>query len=187
MKRPRRSLVVAMVMIPVGALACILTGDLGPSPSRLRAAALTPAPTPADDRQVAVLTLKVTSNEAGEVTGAVMVGGFVQAGFGPNVLNRPGAWTVSLGSTGEEVLRYGVPDPRLVRVEGGVGEEPHTSFVEPEVEFDLIVPLSDASGNALSVTELRLLDQAGSLIFTAGLREGKLFPIPLRQPLGAAG
>ncbi len=187
MRRVGRNLAIVIGLLLLALVAWWFFNETSPGSSRISAAVLTPAPTPADGRRVALLTLVITSNEAGDVTGVVMMGGVVQAGFGPNVLNRPGAWTVSLGSMGEEVLRYGVPDPRLVRVEGAVGELPHASFSEPEVEFDLIVPLSDASGNELSVTELRLLDQAGSLIFTAGLREGKLFPIPLRQPLGAAG
>jgi hypothetical protein len=159
-----------------------------PPAGGISAAALTPAPTPADSRQVAILTLIVHSDAAGAVSAVEMVEGVVRSGYGPNVVNRPGAWTVSLMSASAEVLRFGTPDPRQIRVEGGAGDVPHTSAFEPEVEVTLVVPLSAADGADLSATQLLLFDQPGNLIFAAGLRGGKIAPMSVRQfPGGAPG
>jgi hypothetical protein len=135
-----------------------------------------------------VLTLVVRSDAAGNVGEVVFVEGSVVPGFGPNVLNRPGAWTVSLVGGEGEALRYGVPDPRQVRVEGGAGDAPHTSAFEPEVEVVMAIPLSDAEGRDLAVSQVLLYGQPGNLIFAVGLLRGRLEPIDIRQlPVGAAG
>ncbi|HET7011707.1 MAG TPA: hypothetical protein VFI11_13100 [Anaerolineales bacterium] len=152
----------------------------------ISAAALTPAPTPADNRQIASLTFSITSNGAGEVIGVTMVEGAILPGYAPNVLHRPGAWTVVLASPTQEVLRFGIPDPRLVRVEGGAGDVPHTSTFLLEVEFDVTLPLADPQGNDLGVTAIGLLDETGRLIFVASLREGEIVPFPPREFFGPA-
>jgi hypothetical protein len=188
MRRASRNLGLAILFILLAVAVWWAAGGLLQRPPGISAAALTPAPTPADDRRVAVLTLTVTSDEAGQVVSVVMADGLIRPGYGPNVLDRPGAWTVSLRSTAEEVLRFGIPDPRLVRVEGGAGDSPHTSVFLTEAEFEVTLPLADAVGNDLSVSEVRLLDQTGNLIFVAALRGVEIVPIPSRQvPAGAAG
>jgi len=178
----------AVVLVLLALLAWWFARQLAASPPGISAANLTPAPTPPDARRVAVMTLAVTSDAAGAVVDAELLEGFVEVGYAPNVANRPGAWTASLMASGQEALRFGIPDPRQVRVEGGSGDAPHTSAFEPEVEVTIVIPLADAEGRDLSITDLRLYDQAGNLIFDAGFREGKIFPIPVRQvPAGAAG
>jgi hypothetical protein len=188
MRKTTRNLGLAVLLILLAVAAWWAGGRRLQGPPGISAVALTPAPTPADDRRVAVLTLTVTSNEAGEVVSVVMADGQIRPGYGPNVLGRPGAWNVSLSATAEEVLRFGIPDPRLVRVEGGAGDTPHTSAFLTEVEFEVILPLADALGNDLGVSEVRLLDQSGNLLFVAALRGDEIVPIPIRQvPAGAAG
>jgi hypothetical protein len=187
-RRSRRGLAIGLALILLALCAWLLIGRANQRPPAITAAALTPAPTPADARTVAVLRLAVTSDAAGGVTGVTMSDGQVLPGYGPNVLHRPGAWTVSLNSATGEALRFGVLDPREVRVEGGSGDIPHTGSFLTAVEFELIVPLSDALGTDLAITDLRLFDQAGNLIFAASLRGGEVTPIPLqRTPAGAAG
>ena len=188
MRRAARTIIIALGLILAALIAWLLLGQLFTGGGGISAAALTPAPTPSDGRLVAVLRLKISSDAAGEVVQVVMTQGTISPGYGPNVLNRPGAWTVSLMSGASEALRFGVSDPRQVRVEGGAGNVPHTTAFEPDVEVDLVVPLSDPLGGDLAVTQLRLYDQPGNLIFAAGVRGEKLVPFPVRQiRLGAAG
>jgi hypothetical protein len=187
-RRPGRTLALAFLLLALLLGAWWLFGGMRPTTGRISAAALTPAPTPADGRQIAVLTLRVRSSEAGDVSEIVMVEGVIQPGYGPNVAKRPGAWTVSLIANADEVLRFGTPDPRQVRVEGGAGDVPHTTAFEPETEFVLVIPLSDPEGTNLEATQLRLYDQPGNLIFAAGVRGGKIAPISIRQaPAGSPG
>ena len=188
MRRVGRSLALAIALVLLALIAWRLLGGSFLRLPHISAAALTPAPTPADARTVAVLRLEITSDADGEVAGVVMSEGLVQPGYGPNVLNRPGAWTVSLMASAEEGLRFGLPDPRQIRVESGAGDAPHTGSFQPDVEFEVVIPLSDALGRDLAITEIRLYDQPGNLIFAAGVRGGKLVPLSTRQiPIGAAG
>jgi hypothetical protein len=187
-RRNRRNLGLVIAIVLLALVAWWLSGRFAPVPVGISAAALTPAPTPADGRTVAVLRLEITSDAAGEVAGVVLEQGLVQPGYAPNVLNRPGAWTVSLMATADETLRFGLPDPRQVHVEGDIGDVPHSGSFQPTVELELVVPLSDTLGNDLAVTEILLYDQPGNLIFAAVVRGGKIAPIPVRQvPFGAAG
>jgi hypothetical protein len=187
-QRNRRNLGLVIALVLLALAAWWLLGRFAPLPLGISASALTPAPTPADARTVAVLRLEITSDADGEVAEVVMSEGLVRPGYGPNVLNRPGAWTVSLMASAEEGLRFGVPDPRQIRVESDAGDSPHSGSFLPEVEFEVVVPLSDALGRDLAVTEIRLYDQPGNLIFAAGVRDGKLVPLSTRQiPIGAAG
>jgi len=187
-QRNRRSFGLVILLFLLALAAWWLLGRTAPVPPGISASALTPAPTPVDDRMVAVLRLEITSDAAGEVIEVVMSEGLIQPGYGPNVLNRPGAWTMSLMTSAEEGLRFGVADPRQIRVESDAGDTPHTGSFQPDVEFEVVVPLSDALGRDLAVTEIRLYDQPGNLIFAAGVRGGKLVPLPTRLvPAGAAG
>jgi hypothetical protein len=179
---------VVLILVLLALAVLWFSGRLGLGRSGISASVLTPAPTPADDRNIAVLTLVIRSDGAGNVVEVVLRDGSVVPGYGPNVLNRPGAWTVSLASGAGEALRYGAPDPRQVRVEGGSDDAPHTSAFEPEVEVVMVIPLHDAEGRDLAVTGLRLYDQSGNLIFAAGLRGSNIVPFDIRQlQAGAAG
>jgi hypothetical protein len=187
-QRNRRSfgLVILVLLLALGAW--WLFGSAAPLPPGISASALTPAPTPADDRMVAVLRLEIKSDAAGEVNEVVMSQGLIQAGYGPNVLNRPGAWTVSLMASADEALRFGLPDPRQVNVETDAGPAPHSGSFQANVDYEVVIPLSDPLGRDLAVTEIRLFDQPGNLIFAAGIRGGKIAPLPNRlPPAGAAG
>ena len=188
MQRNRRSFGLVILLLLLALAAWWLLGRFAPVPLGISASALTPAPTPADARTVAVLRLEITSDADGEVAEVVMSEGLVRPGYGPNVLHRPGAWTVSLMAATGEALSFGLPDPRQVRVESETADAPHTESFLPAVELELVIPLSDPLGNDLAVSEIRLFDQPGNLIFAAGVRGGKIAPIPLRQvPAGAAG
>ena len=188
MGRNRRNLGLVIALALLALAAWWLLGRFASAPPGISASALTPAPTPADERTVAVLRLEITSDADGEVAEVVMSEGLVQPGYGPNVLNRPGAWTVSLMASAEERLRFGLPDPRQIRVENDAGDTPHSGSFQPDVELEVVVPLSDALGRDLAVTEIRLYDQPGNLIFAAAVRGGRIAPLPLRRvPLGAAG
>ena len=188
MRRSRRGPAIVITLILLGACAWLLFGGVLQQSGAISAAALTPAPTPADARTIAVLRLAVTSDADGTVTGVSLTDGQVLPGYGPNVLNRPGPWTVSLLSTAGETLQFGVPDPRQVRVESSFEDAPHTGSFLTAAEFELIVPLSDPLGTDLAIIGLRLFDQQGNLIFAADLRGGKVTPLPLdRSPAGAVG
>ena len=188
MHRNRRSFSLVILLLLLALAAWWLFGRTFPVPPGISASALTPAPTPVDDRMVAVLRLEITSDAAGEVIEVVMSEGVVRPGYGPNVLNRPGAWTVSLMSSAEEALRFGLPDPRQVDVETDAGAAPHAGSFQPFVEYEVVIPLSDPLGRDLVVSEIRLFDQPGNLIFAAAVRGGKLAPLPTRlTPAGAAG
>lgn len=140
--------------------------EFGEQPTVVPADALTPVPTPRDDRQVAVLTLLVVSTEEGKVEGVKLIEAKTLNSFAPNVFGLSGAWTVELG--GQRTLRYGVPDPRLVHVEEESEKEegapPHSTFFETEVEWRLVVPLYDEEEN-LSVQTISIYDQDGNLVF----------------------
>jgi len=187
-RRNRRNLGLAITLVFLALAAWWLLGRFASIPLGMSAFALTPTPTPADARTVAGLRLQITSDADGEVAEVVMSEGLVRPGYGPNVLNRPGAWTVSLMASAEEGLRFGLPDPRQIRVESDAGDAPHTGSFQPDVEFEVVIPLSDALGRDLAITEIRLYDQPGNLIFAAGVRGEKLVPLSTRQiPIGAAG
>jgi hypothetical protein len=84
-------------------------------------------------------------------------------------------------SPGGEALRFGLPDPRQVRVEGEGGEAPHFGSFQPTAELGLVVPLTDSAGFDLAVTKILLFDHPGNLIFAAGVRGGKIAPIPVQR------
>ena len=165
-----------LTLVGVWLLGAGLPGGQGPSAADLR-----PAPTPDDGRQIAVLQLRVVSDAAGEVIGVEMQQGEQRPGYGPNVVNRPGPWTVLLTSGASEALRYGIQDPRLARVESDDPSAPHGTLLDPDVTFELVVPLATAEGEPLAVDIIRLYDRDGRLIFAAGLRDRELVPLPVRQ------
>ena len=181
MRRALVGLLVLLLLVVLGLVGAWFMGPGLPGGDRPLAAALTPAPTPADDRQIAVLTLHVVSNETGDVLGVEMVEGRQVAGYGPNVANRPGPWTVLLTASGSQALRYGIQDPRLARVESQDPSAPHGTLLEADITFELVVPLATAEGEPLAVDVIRILDHSGRLIFGAGLRDREIVPLSVRQ------
>src|SRR5574341_2655791 len=130
------------------------------------------APTPEDDREVAALTLVVTSSQEGKLEGIELESGQILHSYAPNVLERPGQWTVEvIGANGE--LRYGVQDPRYLNVYGEPGNQepaeegqpPHSSELLTSTTWDLVVPLYNNEVN-LEATQINIYDQEGTLIFS---------------------
>lgn len=147
-------------------------------PTVVPARALTPAPPVPDDRRTAVMTLSVVSSADGEVEGVKLEQGQIINAYGPNVFGLAGPWTVEL--SGESTIRYGTLDPRRFEVEDEEDERGFTNLFQPDVTWDLVVPLSDARGNDLQVEEIRLFDQAENLIFSAAVRDEKLIPLDVQ-------
>jgi len=145
------------------------------------AGVFTPAPTPEDDRRIAVLTLRIESDEDEQVRVVELVESMIVRGYGPNVFGLQGPWTVELVSREGEMLQYGILDPRAARVEDLEGEVPHTVMIESKIVTDLVIPLNTAEGKDLNIGEIRLLDQPGNLIFAATISDNEVVPVPLRE------
>lgn len=135
------------------------------------------APTPEDGREVAVLTLVVTSDQEGKLEGIELEAAQVLHSYAPNVLERPGQWTVEvIGANGE--LRYGVQDPRYLNVYGEPenqepveeGQPPHGTELLTNTIWELVVPLY-SYGENLEATEINIYDQAGTLVFSTPVDE----------------
>lgn len=138
-------------------------GEIEGLPTPRPADDLVAAPTPDDDRQVALLTLRVLSNEDGQVVGVEIVESEFLGSFAPNVIGLSGPWAIAL--VGEEIISYGVLDPRLVRMEGDE-DSPHSSFIDPDLEWQLVVPLYDG-GQDLRVVSIAIADDEGNIVFAA--------------------
>jgi hypothetical protein len=146
--------------------------EFGEQPTLIPASDLTPAPTPPDGREVALLTLAIASSEDGAIRGIQLERGQIIASYAPNVSNRPGEWTVEV--VGKETLRYGIQDLRRQNVynnerEQGTPDEreegAHNAEVATSLTVDLVVPLYVDSEN-LEATEINIYDQEGNVIFT---------------------
>jgi hypothetical protein len=134
---------------------------------------LTPAPTPADGREIAILTLRLESQGGSErPPGVRLESGRILNSYAPNVLNRPGEWTVEV--IGESELRYGIQDPRHLHVYGGQQREDtaHSTEFQDMMTLELVVPLYNLDTN-LNAREIRILDQNQNVIFETEIdREG---------------
>jgi hypothetical protein len=138
-------------------------------PTFVPAKDLTLAPTPPDNRQVAILTLAIQSDDSGKVREFQLEKGQIITSYAPNVLNRPGDWTVEVIGSNDK-LRYGIQDPRKLDVFGPVenkgGENPaHSSEFATNITYDLIVPLY-ALDKDLGATEINIYDQDNNRIFS---------------------
>lgn len=137
--------------------------EFGPKPTFVPAEDLTPVPTPADGRQVAILTL-VVSGDGEDVRGLQLERGQIINSYAPNVANRPGEWMVEV--TGDGSLTFGIEDPRRQRMYGEKEdtEEAHITEYAGSLAFDLVVPLWDLDRD-LQAKEIRIFDQEGNEIF----------------------
>ena len=137
----------------------------GEQPTVVPAQDLTPAPPPPDKRQVAILTLVVSSNAAGEVESVKLQQGRIIHSFAPNVLHLAGGeWTVELSTQDQKTIHYGIVDPRRVESFDPQTNQ-YSTFLQPNMTWNLIVPLYDDETN-LNVVQITLYDQNGKPIFS---------------------
>jgi hypothetical protein len=141
-----------------------VSGEVEGNPIPRAANDLVAAPKPLDGRLVSALSLQVSSDADGNVLGVEIVGSEFLNSFAPNVLGLSGPWGIAL--VGEEITSYGVLDPRLARVEGSDEDEPHSSFIDPDTEWQLVVPLFDGEKD-LSVEAIVIVDDEGNVVFSA--------------------
>ena len=132
-------------------------------PTVVPAEILTPADTPSDTREIAILTLIIKSSDDGKFENVELQQGRIVRSFAPNVLNRSGDWTIEV--VGDEGLIYGVSDPRRMNVYGGENETPHETAFLTTVEWELVVPLY-LFDKDLNAAEINIYDQDGQLIFS---------------------
>ncbi len=139
-------------------------------PTVVPAKALTPAPTPRDRREVAILTLHVKASAEGKVEAVELVEGKIVRSYAPNVLGLRGPWTVELAGT--DTIRFGTLNPLYVRVYGDEEKVPHTGLTLREVTWKLVVPLYDG-GRDLKVIRIKIYDQDGNPIFSTPVEREK--------------
>jgi len=139
-------------------------------PTVVPATALTPAPTPPDSREVALLTLFIKADEEGTVETVDLEKGSIVRSFAPNVLGLSGPWTVEL--VGKDTIRFGTWNPLYVRVYGDEQDVPHTGFMLTETTWKLVVPLYDGGKN-LEVTQINIYDVSKNQIFSTSVDREK--------------
>ncbi len=141
-----------------------------PKPTLIPPQVQTPAPTPPDNREVAILTLIVQSNPEGELEQIALEHGRIIRSYAPNVFDRTGQWTVEL--LGSEEMRFGVQDPRW-RESFPTGERNQfESELVSDLLWELVVPLYYFEKD-LGVEMIRIYDQRGEPIFSVEIdREG---------------
>jgi hypothetical protein len=132
-------------------------------PTVVPATVLTPAPTPPDSREVAILTLYIRADEEGAVEAVELESASIVRSFAPNVLGLYGAWTVEL--VGKDTIRFGALNPLHVRVYGDEEAVPHTDLWLTETTWRLVVPLYDR-GEDLEVTEINIYDETQEWVFS---------------------
>lgn len=132
-------------------------------PTVVPATALTPAPTPPDGREVAILNLLIKADKEGTVEAAELESGSIVNSFAPNVLGLSGPWMVEL--VGEETIRFGTLNPLYVRVYDDEKESPHSGLWLTETTWRLVVPLYDR-GQDLKVTQINIYDENERQIFS---------------------
>ncbi len=168
----RSYLLMAVLLLVVIAALPLLSSKLPATaqdqrkPTAVPAEFLTPVPTPPDSREVAILTLFITSSQDGKVEKFELQHVRIVQGYAPNILGRPGDWTVEV--LGDEKLVFGVGDPRRVNVSAEpnqASEAPHNTEFETEVTWELVVPLYQFDQD-LHATDINVYDQSGNLIFS---------------------
>jgi hypothetical protein len=163
----RYLLLAALLLLALSALALALGNRVAAQdqqkPTIVPAEFLTPADTPPDTREVAILTLSIVSSEDGSVENVELQRGQIVQSYAPNVLNRPGEWTIEV--VGDQKLVYGVQDPRRMDVFGGENETPHETEFQTQITWETNVPLYLFEEN-LNATMINIYDQDGQLIFS---------------------
>jgi hypothetical protein len=145
-----------------------------PLPTFIPAEGSIPAPTPPDDREIAVLSLSVISNADGAVESVQLEQARIVRSYAPSVLLLTGEWKVELIGR-DSVLSYGIQDPRRVEIALDSEDESDPPFVNVmnlDLSWELVVPLYDGPDD-LQVTEINIYDVSGDLIFSRRVdREG---------------
>lgn len=90
-----------VVALLVAAIALLWPGRLAAQeneakPTLVPLKVQTPAPTPPDGREVAILTLVIKSGGEGKLEGIDLETARIIRSYAPNVLNRGGQWTVEV-------------------------------------------------------------------------------------------
>lgn len=141
-----------------------LQGGNNQKPTPLSAGDQMGAPTPEDDREIAVLTLAIHSSPDGKVESVELERARIIKSYAPNVFGRPGEWTIELVGR-EQTVTYAVLDPRYVEVENEPNaESPFTYIIEPSYEWEVVIPLFD-DGQDLQVQNINIYDSEGNQIF----------------------
>lgn len=141
-----------------------------PKPTLIPLRVQTPAPTPPDDRQIAILTLVIQSNPEGELEQIILEQGRVIKSYAPNVFDRTGQWTVEL--LGNEEMRFGIQDPRWREAFPSGERNQFESELITDLLWELVVPLYYYEKD-LGVEVIRIYDQRGEPIFSVEVdREG---------------
>lgn len=143
-------------------------------PTFMPADALIPAPTPSDDREIAVLSLLVVSDPDGAVESVQLEQAHIIRSYAPSVLLLTGEWKVELIGR-DSVVSYGIQDPRRVEIALDSEDEsdpPFMNMLNLDLSWELVVPLYDGADD-LQVTEIKIYDVSGDLIFSLRVdREG---------------
>lgn len=156
------------VAVAVLLILSVLTGaaqdTFGEKPTPMSARELTPAPTPEDEREIAILNLVINSSQEGKVESVTLERGRIVKGYAPNVFGQTGDWTVELVGK-EKTVSYGVLDPRHVEVENEQNaEQPFTYIYVPSYEWELVVPLYE-DGKDMQIEVIKIYDTEGNQIF----------------------
>jgi hypothetical protein len=123
----------------------------------------TPAPTPPDGREVAILTLVIKSGGEGKLEAIDLETARIIRSYAPNVLNRGGQWTVEV--EGVEGLRFGVQDPRWREAFPEKEGAPFENEILSQVVWELVVPLY-LFDQDIQAQVINLYDEQGERIFT---------------------
>jgi len=133
------------------------------TPTLVPAGVLTPAPSPSDERKIAILQLLISSAGDGQVESVKLQQGRIIRRYAPYVLDMSGPWTVELVSDKNEIRKFGTLDPRLVRVYSEEGKA-HTTILEAQITWELVVPLYDR-GIDLHVRQIIIRDDTSRPVF----------------------
>lgn len=162
--------VALIVVLMLGVLNGVAQGPFGEKPTPIPPRIQTPAPTPEDNREIAILTLVISSSPEGKIEAVDLERGRIIKSYAPNVLGLAGEWMIELIGR-EETTSFGVPDPRHVEVENEQGaESPFTYIYETNYAWDLVVPLYN-DGKDLQVQVIRIYDGDGNQIFETPVNE----------------
>ncbi len=133
-------------------------------PTPVPASAMTPAPKPGDDRQIAILNLTVFTSAEGQIENITLDKGRIIYGYAPNVFGIAGQWTIEL--VGKQVYHFKTSDPRQVHVLDGNEEVPHSTFIlTGKFPWELVVPLYSKAID-LGIVTINIYDENDQLIYS---------------------
>ncbi|MCC6614012.1 MAG: hypothetical protein IT320_11090 [Anaerolineae bacterium] len=181
MRRILWLVVLILVILILIVLGLIVTGNIDTirqvtggrvviPPTMIPAEAGFTVPTPADGREIAILTIHLESNAAGDVERAELSDARIVQGYAPNVFAQQGGdWKVEL--LGNESASFFALDPRRAELEivgATEADNPTTYEVAPDIEWQLVVPLY-RDGKPLDINGVRVLDAEGNTVFSTDI------------------